>query len=145
MGGDTPECKTMGEPQSRSTTSDESDPAHDSGRRRARCFYASLPDLVHSVLGGISVAGYYLDFLFFALLVFYFHRAAIRGYDLHFQLAVGAVELAVGRVIRKRVLVANVVGDVTEKFGQFAFEAGKVSAAAGHGGKSAHFVVALKI
>ena len=52
---------------------------------------------VHRVLGGVAVAGDHLDFLFFAFLVFHLERSAVGGHDLHFQLAVGAVELVVGR------------------------------------------------
>src|ERR1700683_4042504 len=100
---------------------------------------------VHRMLGRIPVAGDDFQFLFFTLLVFCFERAAIGRHDLHFQLAVGAVELAVGGMIGQRVLIANVAADILKVLAILRLKPWKVSAAAGHGGEGAHFVVGLQI
>ena len=63
------------------------------------------------MFSGVAVAGDDVDLLLFALLVFHFQRAAVGGYDLHLQLAVGSVELGVGGMIGQRILMADVVAN----------------------------------
>src|SRR5580704_10569266 len=97
------------------------------------------------MLGGVTVAGDDFDFLIFALLVFHFQGAAIGGYYLHFQLAISAIQLAVGGMVGQRVLLANILTDLLEDLAKLRLETREVGAASGHGGESLQFVVGLQV
>ncbi len=83
-----------------------------SGAARSRALSKLDRRSINRMLGRIAVAGHDIDFLFFAFLVFHFQRTAIGRHDLDLQLAVGAIQLCVGGMIRERILVADVVGNI---------------------------------
>src|SRR5580700_4056774 len=97
------------------------------------------------MLGGVSVPGDDVNLLVLALLVFHLERTTVGGYDLHLQLAVGAVEFAVGGMIGQRILIADVVGNILKVLAILSLKSRKVSAAAGDGCEGAHFVVGLQV
>src|SRR5580704_408807 len=97
------------------------------------------------MLGCVSVARHNFYLLLFALLVFYLERTAVGGHDLYFQLAVGAIELAVGGMIGQRILIANVGTNVLKVLAILRRKSGKIGAAPGHRGEGAHFIVSLNV
>src|SRR5258708_6097885 len=100
---------------------------------------------VHRVLGGVTVAGDDFNLYILALLIFHLQRAAIRADHLHFQLAVGAVELVVGGMVGERVLLANVLANILEDFIKLGLKTREEGAASGHRSKILQLVVGLQV
>src|ERR1039457_2796749 len=90
--------------------------------------------------GGISVAGDYFDFLLFTLLIFHLQLAAIGRHDLHFQLAVSAIQLVVAGPVGERILIADVVANILEVLAILCLKTRKVGAPSGYGGEGAHSI-----
>src|SRR5580704_6990639 len=97
------------------------------------------------MLRRVTFAGIDFKFHILALLVANFERATVRRNHLDFQLAVGAVELGISRMISNAVLVANVSGNVMENSRVFPRKTRLIEASSRHLGKSLHFVVSLEV
>src|SRR6266446_8400787 len=100
---------------------------------------------VHRMLGSVAIAGDDFNFHIFALLVFYFELAAVGSHHLHFQLAVGAVQFAVGGMVGEGVLLANVFANFLEDLGKLGLETREESAASGHGREILQLIIGLQV
>src|SRR5579863_9648135 len=93
----------------------------------------------------ISFAGVDFKLHILALLIANFERSTIRRHHFYFQLAVGAIELGIGRVIGQAVLVTDVARDVVKNLWVLRRKTRLIKAPPRHPGKSLHFVVGLQI
>src|SRR5205814_592905 len=107
------------------------------------CARARARDLVDGVLGGVAVAGDHFNFDVFTLLIFHLQRAAIGTNHLHFQLAVGAIQLVVAGMIRERILLANIFAYFLKNLVELGLETREEGAASGHRRESLQLVVGL--
>src|ERR1039458_3193923 len=102
-------------------------------------------DLFHLVLGGVALASHDLILDIVVLLVLEDERLVIRPNQFYLQLAIGAVLLGVGGLIRDGVLITDRLGHFAENIWQFTHEPRRVAAAAGHPGKGRHLVLGLEV
>src|SRR5262252_889008 len=86
---------------------------------------------IHRVLRRIPLARNHFDLHVLPLLIFYLELASIGSNDLHFQLAVGAVQFRVGRAIRYRISAADVFPNIAENFSKLRLESGEVRSPTG--------------